>query len=285
MHAKPIATHFTVTSMHKLPIFLCVIASICFSILPSFNAKAGDDCACTEKLNDGLIAYVNEDFSLALHILESVSEANNPVAQLLVGRMLASGQGTQKNCELAIYWLQRAARGGNGEAAFDLASFAEQGLCMGRDISAAITWYELAAAEGNDWAPNALGEIYLRAQGSAPNYAKAAFWFRRGARSYDARSFYHLGQLYASGQGVEKDLIEAYKWFDLSAGVDLPDEVSRLTAGAVARDKVREDLMPAQVAEAKNRSIQWMNDHGVLSPDSNAAKLSIAHRTLQNEPR
>jgi len=264
--------------MYRLPTFLCVVASICFSILPSFGAKAVDDCACTQKLNDGLIAYVNEDFPLALRILESVSEANNPLAQLLVGRMLARGQGTQKNCELAIYWLQRAARGANGDAAFDLASFAEQGRCMSRNISAAITWYELAAAEGNDWAPNALGEIYLRTQGSAPNYAKAAFWFRRGARSYDARSFYHLGEMYASGQGVEKDLIEAYKWFDLSAGVDLPDGVSRLTAGALARDKVREDLMPAQVTEGKNRSIQWMADHGVGSSASNESKLSIAHR-------
>jgi TPR repeat protein len=270
--------------MYKLRTLLCVLASIFFStILPSFGAKAADDCACTEKLNDGLIAYVNEDFPLALRILESASEANDPVAQLLLGRMLASGQGTQKNCELAIYWLQRAASGGNGEAAFDLASFAEHGRCMKQNISAAIICYELAAAEGNDWAPNALGEIYLRTQGSAPNYAKASFWFRRGARSYDARSFYHLGEMYANGQGVEKDLIEAYKWFDLSAETDAPNG-SRLTAGAVARDKVREDLMPAQAGEGKNRSIQWMTEHGVRSA-SNESKLSIARRRPKNELR
>ena len=70
-----------------------------------------------------------------------------------------------------------------------------------------------------------------------------------------SKALYNLGVLYALGQGVPKDNLEAYKWFDLSAGLTYPGEDQ--DKAVRARDAIREDMTPAQVAEAAQRAADW----------------------------
>jgi TPR repeat protein len=232
------------------------------------NAEGWSATTDVEQLNDGLIAYSTEDYSLAFVLLQPLAEKDVPLAQLLFGRLFAIGYGTAQNCELAVRWLVRAAQRGNAEAAYDLASFSEQGACLPPNASQALVWYQLAAANGDTRAPNAIGEIYLGRADVAPDLQKAAFWFGRGVTLFDATAYYHLGEMYATGHGVPKDFIEAYKWFDLAADLDIPDQVSEITKGAVARDKIREELMPAQVLEGKKRASGFLNQF--ISPKDNS---------------
>ena len=113
--------------------------------LASCNAEGWSATTDVEKLNDGLIAYSTEDYSLAFALLQPLAEKDVPLAQLLVGRLFAIGYGTAQNCELAVRWLVRAAQRGNAEAAYDLASFSEQGPCLPPNASQALVWYQLAA--------------------------------------------------------------------------------------------------------------------------------------------
>lgn len=230
------------------------------------RACIADDLGRTDQvkqLNDGLIAYVTGNFVAAHGLLKPLAEQDVALAQLFMGRMYTEGNGVSINCDRAVEYLKQAAETGNADAAFDLAVFAENGRCAPKNESAALAWYELAAKNGDARAPNAIGIIYLGQREIARDLNKAAFWFRRGANVFDADAYYHLGEMYAEGQNVPKDPIEAYMWFDLSASLSVPDQLSGPTNAAIARDKIREELMPGQVADGERRALKLLS--GLLS--------------------
>jgi TPR repeat protein len=241
------------TSAMRLNSLLYLAASFYLMSFTPSNAQSSGDIAYISELNEGLIAYTMQEYELAFRLLEQLAKKNVPLAQLLVGRLFASGLGARQDCDRAVTWLTRAARNGNGDAAFELASFSEQGRCVPHNMSQALIWYEVAAANGDIEAPNVIGEIYLGRGDTAPDLPKALFWFKRGVKLYDPMTYYHLGEMYAAGQGVPKDLIEAYKWFDLAAGLF----AFQLNRGTEARDKIREMLMPTQVAEGQIRASEY----------------------------
>ena len=257
----------------RLNILPCLATSLYLLSLSPGSAQSSADNAYVSELNDGLIAYSTEEYPLALQLLEALAKKNVPLAQLLIGRLFANGLGGPKDCDRAVTWLTRAAQNGNGEAAFDLASFSEQGRCVPHSTSQALTWYGVAAANDNTEAPNAIGEIYLGGADIAPDLPRAFFWFKRGVKLYDPMAYYHLGEMYAAGKGAPRDLIEAYKWFDLAAGLF----AFQLNRGTEARDKIREKLMPAQVAEGQKRAseyrIQFIHPHSQELQAANAAPV------------
>src|SRR5271166_6474418 len=153
----------------RLNILLCLAANLYLMSLSPCSAQSAGDNAYVTELNDGLIAYSNGEYPLAVRLLEQLAKKDVSLAQLLVGRQFASGLGTPQDCDRAVTWLTRAAKNGNGEAAFDLASFSEQGRCVPHSASQTLTWYEVAAANGNTEAPNAIGEIYLGRGDIAPD--------------------------------------------------------------------------------------------------------------------
>lgn len=267
-------------TMRQPNTLLSIAAFYCLlSVSPANAQSVHDNNRHTGALNDGLIAYVNQDYSVALRLLEPLAEKNDPLAQLFVGRMLAKGQGASQNCEHAIDWLTRAAQGGNAEAAFDLASFSEKGYCVPHSISRALAWYQIAAANGDICAPNAIGEIYLNREYVGADPQKAIFWFERGVMLFDPAAYHHLGDMFAKGEGGSKDLIEAYKWFDLAAGLEFaPDSIYGETTAAVARAKVGEQLTPAQVTEAQKRASRF--GERFIQPADRSSKLSAVSSAI-----
>ena len=227
------------------------------------RACIADDLERTDQvrqLNDGLVAYVTGDFLAAHGLLQPLAEQDVALAQLFLGRMYTEGNGVSINCDRAVEYLTRAAEAGNADAAFDLALFAENGRCSPKNESQALAWYELAAKNGDARAPNAIGVIYLGQGEIARDLKKAAFWFRRGAKVFDADAYYHLGEMYAAGQNAVKDPIEAYMWFYLSASLSVPDQLYEPTIAAIARDKIREELMPGQVADGERRALKLLSE-------------------------
>lgn len=213
-----------------------------------------------KQLNDGLIAYVTGNFAAAHGLLQPLAEQDVGLAQLFMGRMYTEGNGVSINCDRAVEYLKRAAEAGNADAAFDLALFAENGRCAPKNESEALVWYELAAKNGDARAPYVIGTIYLGQAEIAPDFKKASFWFHRGVNVFDADAYYHLGEMYAEGQNGPKDPIEAYVWFDLSASLSVPDQLSEPTKAAIARDRVREELMPGQVADGERRALKFLSE-------------------------
>jgi len=80
------------------------------------------------------------------------------------------------------------------------------------------------------------------------NYAQAAQWFKKAAAQGHIAAQINLGTLYSSGLGVQLDYVQAYSWFSQAAkaGNNL---------GSQALDKLRTVMTPAQIHEAKERSL------------------------------
>jgi TPR repeat protein len=222
----------------------------------SYVAIASAAGADIQELSDGLLAYTGHETLKALKLLLPLAEKGNPLAQMIVARLYAQGESAPHDCGEAVKWFTRSAEKGNAEAQFELGAFYNQGQCVTKDDRAALVWFEISAEQGESRAPNAIGEIYL-GRGNIPmNYAKAIDWFLRGANRFDGDALFNLGVRHTLGQGVPKDYLEAYKWFDLSADFFGPggDRGKAIRA----RDTIREDMMPAQVAEAAQRAKKWL---------------------------
>lgn len=226
----------------------------------SFGTFASEGSTDVQKLNDGLLAYARVDSLEALQILLPLAKKGEPLAQMIVGRLYARGEGSPHDCGDAVKWFTRAAEQGNADAQFELATFYHQGQCVAKDDRRAIVWFELSGNQGDLPAQNAIGEIYLGGGDIPSDYAKAKGWFLRAAMLADCDALYKLGVMHVLGQGVPKDYLEAYKWFDLSAHLAFGEDLDKTIR---ARDAIREYITPAQVADAAQRTKKWL---AILGP-------------------
>lgn len=228
-----------------IPLLLRVTLTISVTLVVIGTSHAQQKPSDGRLLGEGLVAYVAADFRVAYEILMPLANKGNPIAQLFIGRLFDKGDGVPKDFEAAYRWVSQAAFNGSSEAAYELGTWSEFGSCRGKHPAEALTWYKLAEKNGDSRAANKIGELYLLDTDRA---AESLFWFKRGAMAYDIDAFYNLGKLYAEGRAVPKDLIASYSWFYLAALIDSP---LGLTKGMIARDELREFLMPPQVAKGR----------------------------------
>jgi len=132
-------------------------------------------------LEDGYGAYQLGDYAKAYSLWRPLAEADDPKAQLLVGKLFAEGKGVDVNPVRAVFWLTRAADAGLVEAQYRLAQIYYEGDGVPRDLGQAIAWWEKAALQG------------------------------------DASSLYSLARLYHTGEGVAMDLDRAEKLYQEAA--------------------------------------------------------------------
>jgi TPR repeat protein len=199
------------------------------------------------ELTDGIWAYALDRHTEAVRLLYPLAKKGQPLAQLFLGRTYIQSNSIPRDCRTGVNWLVQAANQGNADAAFDLAGLFMRGECVAPDETIALNWYKKAAEQGHPEASLAVGELYLGGENLATNYPAALNWFRRAVKHFDRHAAYHIGMIYEQGLGIRTDYKEAFKWFHLSYLLSRYDESDRIL---IARDRVREQLMPAQVAEA-----------------------------------
>ena len=202
------------------------------------------------RLNDGLVAYARGDFVEAIEQLKPVAAADHPFAQLILGRAYLKSAKPPGDCERGMTSLARSAERGNADAAFELGELYRRGECIAQNEEAALNWYIRAATIGHLEAADAAAEIYADASHRAPNYSEALRWWRQAVKHFDDVACYRIGMTYARGIGVKVDNKEAFKWLELAV-VLTPFNVPAWPKTIEARDRVREQLMPKQVADAQ----------------------------------
>ena len=143
---------------------------------------------------------------------------------------------------------RQKARQGDTDAQYSLGVSYREGKGVDRDYAQAVTWWRRSAGQGHARAQSALGFMYANGQGVSEDYAQAVEWYRRAVGQGIARAQFNLGALYGQGQGVAQDHVEAYKWMSLAA---------RLEESAAARDRLAQQMTPAQIAEAQRRTQEW----------------------------
>lgn len=129
-------------------------------------------------LHEGIVAYRNGHFSVALKELIPLAEKGDAKAQALLGEMHGSGSGVPQDHAKAALWYRKAAEQGNVQAQTSLGVMYEKGIGVPQDDKEAVSWYHKAAERGHGEALYILGGIHERGQGTVPaDLVQAHKWF------------------------------------------------------------------------------------------------------------
>jgi TPR repeat protein len=132
-------------------------------------------------LKEGIDAYYEGRYGVAVKEIRPLAEQNVPEAQFYLGVMYAKGRGLPQDYQKAVHWYQRAA---------------EQGFPK---------------------AMSNLGLMYSKGKGVPKDYAQAIHWYQEAAEEQLPEAQYNLGVMYKEGQGVPRNLVQSHMWFNLSA--------------------------------------------------------------------
>jgi ATP-dependent protease ClpP protease subunit len=103
-------------------------------------------CAWAGAYEDGVAAYDQGRFEVALALWLPLAESGLAAAQFNVGVLFEKGQGVTQNYAEAARWYIKAAEQGDAEAQYDVALLFERGAGVPPDQERARYWYEKVLA-------------------------------------------------------------------------------------------------------------------------------------------
>lgn len=108
-----------------------------------------DDALAQEQFHNALAVFMAEE-----------SRSKKPdYWQYRIGKMYASGYGTEQDFRKAAEWYEKAAADGNPFAAYSLGGMYRRGQGVERDEARAIAFFQAAAARGNECAQRMLDSL------------------------------------------------------------------------------------------------------------------------------
>ncbi|MYC80879.1 MAG: sel1 repeat family protein [Acidobacteria bacterium] len=177
-----------------------------------------------------------------------------------------SAEALDKAGEAWLAALERSAEDGHVEAQAELGRVYYQGyifvnnraMKVPKDYSRALKLCQQAAELGHGTAQYGLGKMYYYGMGVPRNYTEAFKWYLKSAMRGVWIAQGELGFMYSNGRGVLQDFVKAYAWLNLAASRgDMGD--TWLEAAVSERDRVREEMTPAQVAKAQKLVAELFN--------------------------
>lgn len=152
------------------------------------------------------------------------AEKGEAFFQRALARRYLDGDRAEKNPELAIQWLQKAASQNHVPAQNSLGIVYLEGRAGDKDVTEALRWFERAASNGSASAASNLALVYQQGKGVDVDYLKAVEWYEAALKLGDIESAYYLGKMYRDGEGVEADPHRAIEYFQ--KGIDRGDGLS-----------------------------------------------------------
>jgi TPR repeat protein len=130
---------------------------------------------------EGIDAYTQGDFAVALEKLKPVAEHGNAQAQFNLGLMYREGKGVPQDSKEATAWLSKAAEQGHVEAQENLGMSYAKGAGVERDWVQADKWFNIAAASGKETAVNnqRVVEVHMQPEKIAEAKALAQEWLAK----------------------------------------------------------------------------------------------------------
>lgn len=206
--------------MKKVTIHI-ICASSCLVVLtlllPGITTANETVLSTAQKYYYGVGAPKN--FYRAFKLYLKAAEEGNLDAMFIVGGMYMQGQGTSINEAEAFKWLYKAAI--NGRSSKESERILAQSFIRGRNVpqnyDEALYWYERAAKGGDAEAQSELGYLYFSGKMVGQNFKKAYYWFEIAAKNNYPQAQYNMGILWYTGNGVPAiDFVKAYAWFNLA---------------------------------------------------------------------
>lgn len=186
------------------------------------------------------------------------AEQGDAVAQKDLGNLYARGQGITLNHEQAVAWYRKAADQGNLDAIYNLGVMYDKGNGVGKDPKQAADWYRKGADRGDALSQYNLGVMYEYGEGVAQDYGQALALYQKAAEQGQSTAQFSVGLIYEQGLGVTRDPVIAYMWWDI-VGVGHEHAIHN-------RDSIAEDMKPAEIADARQRTVAWRAAHPRLPP-------------------
>jgi hypothetical protein len=139
-------------------------------------------------LEDGSRAFEQNDWVLALMLLQPLADQGNVRAQSMVGTMYLNGWGVTENLETGLDWIRKAADQGEAGAQSELGSSYLNGRGIERDYAQAMNWFVKAANQEDSFAQHSIGEMYEKGLGVPKSRDKAKQWYDKSRRRPQLRS-------------------------------------------------------------------------------------------------
>ncbi len=179
---------------------------------------------------EGLQQYMNANYSEAYQSFLQAAKYNEKGADYYLGIMNYHGQGTTKNREAALDWLNQAVEAGNSNAVAKIGEIYFEDAEM-KDYDQAWIIFNEAAKQGNLIAEFYLGSMYAEGLGVEQNYPIALEWFKKashpmhdagmtGTHHLSIQAMIHIARLYAEGLLGEKDPKAAEPWLEKACHLD-----------------------------------------------------------------
>ena len=157
--------------------------------------------------------YTYSDF---LKFKES-AEKGDADSQFYLGKCYYTGQGIEKDYDLAFYWFSESAKQGNAKSENALGICYEYGTGIKKDVYKALFWYKKSAEQGYAAAQCNLGSCYKYGEGIEKNYEQAVYWYKKAAEQENIDAQFFLGVCYETGDGVIQNYSKAFYWYKKSA--------------------------------------------------------------------
>lgn len=178
--------------------------------------------------------------------------------------------GTADNPATSLYWVKRAAEGGNRECMLYLARAyrdGERGLV--RDFKQMLRWALRAAGAHSPEAMRLVSDAYALGQGVPQNEARALTWLRRAAAAGDAAAIQRIATRYLTGQGTERDPRNYFQW--TRKGAEAGDPALMFNLALAYRDGTGTDADYAAF-------FRWINKAADHEHPAALFELALAYR-------
>lgn len=135
-------------------------------------------------------------------------------AMTKIGRMFKlHTEGTHDN-QKALYWFEKAAKGGDPVGQLEFGRIVVLGGVNGYPPERAIAMFESAAAAGARDAMLELGRAYSAGRGVRVDLREAAKYFVRAATKGHMEAMRQAGIIMIQGRGIQKDVVAGVKWLE-----------------------------------------------------------------------
>jgi hypothetical protein len=154
------------------------------------------------------------DKQAAITHIKLAADAGRADAMRYLGRGYLSGQFGERNIQMAVEWLSKALRIGDGSVAADLARLAAIPGTEGAEVIAVL---KESAEGGVAPAMREYGRSLQLGLGMSPQPDIGASWLRKAAEAGDIPAMKELSRAYASGYGVELSARSSTEWLQRAA--------------------------------------------------------------------
>lgn len=124
----------------------------------------------------GDAAYDRGDLPRAFAYFKNAAELGHDYGQFMLANMYLSGEGTRRDKQAYVHWMERSAEGGYPPANYMMGVGIYSNNAQ--DAALAISYLEKAAQQEHDGAMHMLGLIWATGTGVKKNNAEALRWFR-----------------------------------------------------------------------------------------------------------